>query len=484
VGVRHVRHPAHPFVRVPKVVDLTVGPEFHVLSGWGESHHGWARVKRPRDADEVAATLRSASAEGRRLCLRGAGRSYGDAAVHSRGDVLDLTALDRVREFDPRRGTAVVEAGVTIDTLWRTALPHGWWPAVVPGTMRPTVGGCVAMNVHGKNQFKVGGFGEHVEELEIALPSGERRRLTSVEDAELFRAVVGGFGMLGVVTAARLRLKRVHSGLLDVTAVPIASLPAMIEEFERRAPTSDYLVGWVDCFDEAGRGVLHAAKHLGPDVDPTPKATLAVAAQELPPRILGVVPREVVPSVLSLLAGPTGMSSLNRSKYLAAKLRGVHSFRQPHVQFAFLLDYVPGWKRIYAPGGLIQYQSFVPRDAAARVHGELLALCRTRGMTPWLGVYKKHRACPVLMSHAVDGYSFAMDFPVTAANRDALWKLCAEMDEIVLAAGGRFYLAKDLTASPAALERAYPGLARFREIKRELDPNGVLTSDLAVRLGV
>ena len=141
-------------------------------------------------------------------------------------------------------------------------------------------------------------------------------------------------------------------------------------------------------------------------------------------------------------------------------------------------------RRRLLPGGLIQYQSFVPRDAAVRVHMELLALCRARGILPWLGVYKKHRACPFLMAHALDGYSFAMEFPVTASNREPLGALCREMDEIVLAAQGRFYFAKDSTTTPAALRRAYPNLVRFREIKRELDPGGILTSDLAERLGV
>ena len=54
----------------------------------------------------------------------------------------------------------------------------------------------------------------------------------------------------------------------------------------------------------------------------------------------------------------------------------------------------------------------------------------------------------------------------------------------MLAAGGRFYFAKDLTATPDALRRAYPNLPRFLALKRELDPHGILTSDLAVRLGL
>ena len=441
-------------------------------------------MRRPRSAAEAAELLRFAAADGRRLCLRGAGRSYGDAAVHSCGDVLDMTGMDRIRAFDAERGTLVAEPGVTIEQLWRTVLPRGWWPAVVPGTMRPTLGGCVAMNIHGKNHYRVGGFGEHVLELDLALASGEIVTLSASRDPETFRAVVGGQGLLGVVTSVTLGLKRVHSGLIDVDAAAVPSIAALVEEFERRAPHADYLVGWVDCFDPAGRSVLHEARYLPEGADPSPAATLAVAAQELPPRIAGVVPRGAVPIVLGMFASPGGMSFVNTAKYRSAGIRGAHTFRQPHVQFAFLLDYVPGWKRIYDPGGLIQYQSFVPREHAVRVHTRLLELCRERRIVPWLGVYKKHRPCGFLMTHALDGYSFAMDFPVTAQNRERLWSLVHEMDEVVLAAAGRFYFAKDLTATAASLQRAYPNLDAFRQVKRRLDPAGVLTSDLARRLAI
>ncbi len=456
--------------------------EWHVLSGWGESTRGVARVWRPRSATETAELFRRAASEGRRLCLRGAGRSYGDAALLAGGDVLDTTAMNRVRSFDAASGRIDVECGVTIEQLWRTALPSGWWPAVVPGTMRPTVGGSIAMNIHGKNHFRAGGFGAHVEEMEVVLPRGDVVRLRPAQDAELFRAVVGGFGMLGAVTSAVLRLHRVHSGLLDVEAVTVPSLAAMVEELDRRADAADYLVGWVDGFEPQGRGVLHQARYLAPGEDPNPATTLR--AQDLPDRLMGVVPRGVVTTLLRPFARPGGIRHVNRIKYRAARARGVHRFRQSHVEFAFLLDYVPGWKRIYEPGGLIQYQSFVPREHAARVHTQLLEMCREHGIVPWLGVYKRHRPCDSLMAHALDGFSFAMDFPVTAANRDRLWALCRAMDEVVLAAGGRFYFAKDLTATPSTLERAYPNLARFRELKRELDPQGLLTSDLARRLRV
>lgn len=459
-------------------------PEHHVLSGWGESVRGWARVWRPADAAAVAELLRRFGDEGRRATLRGSGRSYGDAALFARGDVVDLTAVRGIRSFDDATGVAEVGGGTTIEDLWRTFLPRGWWPRVVPGTMFPTVAGAISMNIHGKNHWCAGGFGEQVDEIELALATGELRRVRADAEPGLFRAVTGGLGLLGAVTSAKIRLHRVHSGRLAVRAFATRTLGEMFDEFERRAPTSDYLVGWVDCFDAQARGVVHAAKYLEPGEDREASETLAIGRQELPPRILGVVPRGAVAPLMSPLGRPGGMRAVNAAKYRAAALRGEHGFLQEHVRFAFLLDYVPGWKRIYDPGGLLQYQSFVPRARAVETHTALLSLCRAKGIVPWLGVYKKHRDCPSLLPHAMDGCSFAMDFPVTEDGRDALYALCREMDAIVLAAGGRFYCAKDQTASPDALHRAYPRAAELLAWKAKLDPRGVLTSDLARRLGI
>lgn len=479
-----------PVLRVPEARDLTgarrppgdPGPERHVLTGWGESCAGWARVRRPRSAAETAALLRRFADEGRPLALRGAGRSYGDAALLSAGDVLDLTALRRVRSFDPATGLVEVESGVTFEDLWRTFLPRGYWSPVVPGTMYPTLGGAFAMNVHGKNHFRAGGFSEHVESVEVVFPGADPVEVRADRDEDLFRALAGGAGLLGVVTSLKLRLKRVHSGDLDVTAFATPSFAAMLEEFARLEATSDYVVGWIDGFDALGRGVVHAANHVREGADANPSGTLSLAHQGLPPRILGVVPRGLVAPLMTPLARPAGMRAINAAKYRAAAVRGRHVFRDSHVRFAYLLDYVPGWKRIYEPGGLIQYQRFVPREQALAVHGLVMQTCRRHRIVPWLCVLKRHRPCATLLAHALDGYSLALDFPVTASNREELWKLCRDLDETVLASGGRIYLAKDLTATPAAARRAFPGLPRFGELKKELDPAGVLTSDLARRL--
>jgi FAD/FMN-containing dehydrogenase len=455
------------------------------LSGFGGAQTGVSRVLRPRSADELEEIFQREGGAIRSLALRGAGRSYGDAALNGGGAVLDLTALDRIETWDPESGVAEVEPGVTIDQLWRRTLPDGYWPAVVPGTGLATLGGIVAMNAHGKNCFRVGPMGEHIEELEVVLPTGERLRCGPEQSADLFDGVVGGFGMLGCITRIRLRLKRVHSGYLNVRAISVGSLAEMAEIFDANLADADYLVGWCDGLASTrtlGRGVVHRGDYLAEGEDRDPASSLRPEVQDLSPRTLGLLPRSQLWRILRLLQTKRAMRFVNLGKYFAHRFdpRAVERWR--HTEFGFLLDYAPGFNRSYGPAGLIQVQPFLPRDCAVEVLDEILRLARRRGLPPHLVVFKRHRADRFLLSHGLDGYSLAMDFP--AKRRRELWALAREIQDLAIGAGGRFYFAKDSTLTPEQTARCYPAenLRRFAELKRKCDPEGRLQTDLARRV--
>src|SRR5581483_3532885 len=220
--------------------------------------------------------------------------------------------------------------------------------------------------------------------------------------------------------------------------------------------------------------------------DPMPPATLHPAAQELPATLLGVVPRSLVSAAMRPFTNQVGGRLVNAVKHRLGRREHGARYRQPHVQFAFLLDYVPGWKRAYGSGGLIQYQSFVPAGAASAAFRAILARAQAAGEVPLLGVFKRHRPDAFLVTHAVDGYSLALDFRVTARNRARLWALAADLDRIVLDAGGRFYFAKDSTLSRRSFAPflAEDRMRRFLALKRRCDPEGLLATDLYRRLFV
>lgn len=458
------------------------------LTGFGGAVGGSAVVLRARNVEDVRAAFARARADGLGLALRGTGLSYGDASVLDGGLVLDLTGFNRVLSFDPATGEIEVEPGATVRDLWSTGIPHGFWPPVVSGTMFPTIGGALAMNIHGKNSFAVGTIGEHVREFDILTPAGELLTCSRQTRPEIFRAAIGGAGLLGCFTRIALTLKRVPGGRLRVGVLAARNLGEMIATFERERVDADYLVGWIDGFAKGaslGRGIIHRGDYAGPEVDPEAAKSLCVERQTLPSRLFGIVPKSWMWRFARPLVNDFGMACVNAAKFFSGtrSAGGTPRF-QTHVGFAFLLDYLPDWRRSYGRGGLIQYQSFVPADRAEEVHGGLIRAAQDAGIPPYLLVYKRHRRDPYLLTHSVDGYSMAMDFRVTKRNREALWALCATFDDRVVAAGGRFYFAKDATIARASFSRSVPAaeLAEFVGLKRRLDPDLLLQTGLSRRL--
>jgi decaprenylphospho-beta-D-ribofuranose 2-oxidase len=441
-----------------------------------------AYLFRPANVEEIREVLALARSERRQVVLRGAGRSYGDAAIGAECVAIDLSRMHSILSWDKATGVIEVEAGTTIEDLWRHVLEDGYWLPVVSGTMFPMIGGALAMNIHGKNAFHAGPIGDHVEEITLLTASGELLTLSPSDGR--FRAVIGGAGLLGIVVRAKIRMKKIACGDLRVLSLSARNWDEEFEIFERYADESDYLVGWVDCFGRgasAGRGQIHVAWYA---TEPSP-TSLSADHQDLPATIMGIVPKSAVWRFLKVLNTRTGMRFVNWARYHSSRILGAgKTVRQSIVAFQFLLDYVPNWRWAYRPGGFIQFQSFVPKERAREVFARQIELQREAHLESFLAVMKRHRPDGFLLSHAVDGYSLALDFKVTRRNRERLWELAHAMAQTALDAGGRFYFAKDSTLRPEDARR-YLGqetLAKFRAIKCELDPEGLFTSGLAQRL--
>jgi FAD/FMN-containing dehydrogenase len=445
-------------------------------------------VFRPTTTDQVAEVFQLASKHGKTVGLRGAGYSYGDPSMNDAGILLDFSRMNRILEWNPETGRISVEPGVNLRQLWQYIIEDGWWPPVVSGTMFVTIGGAAGMNIHGKNNFKAGPIGNHILEFELLTPSGEVKVCSRESNSELFHAAIGGFGMLGVFTRLTLQMKKVYSGCLKVDAFATSTIGDMIQKFSERIDGADYLVGWIDCFatgSELGRGLVHQANYLPAGVDQNPAQSLRVANQELPDTLMGVFPKSSMWRLLQPFSNNLGMQAINFAKFLQGSTIGNNEIvNQAHAQFAFLLDYVPNWKYAYKPGGLVQFQSFIPYDAAEEIFTQQIRLSQKFGIIPFLGVFKRHQPDKFLMTHAVDGFSLALDYPVNERNKEGLATLTQIMTRLVVDAGGRHYFAKDsqLTKKPTHQYLGEETIAKFRELKRAADPENILQSNLSRRL--
>jgi decaprenylphospho-beta-D-ribofuranose 2-oxidase len=130
----------------------------------------------------------------------------------------------------------------------------------------------------------------------------------------------------------------------------------------------------------------------------------------------------------------------------------------------------------------VQYQLFVPPDGAAALW-DVLHLVSAAGAPAFLAVLKRFgdAAQSGLLSFPRSGYTLALDLPWRDRHTETLFR---SLDEVVMTAGGRLYLAKDARMPRHLLEAMYPRLGEWRAIRDRVDPTGRFSSDLGRRLGL
>lgn len=383
----------------------------------------------------------------------GNGRSYGDSCLNDGGSLLCTRGLDHFIAFDPASGVLQCEAGVLLADILDLVVSQGWFLPVTPGTKYVTVGGAIANDVHGKNHHRAGCFSEHVDGFELLRSDGSRRWCSrSGDNADWFAATAGGLGLTGLITWAQLRLQRVRGPWLNAETHRFANLDEFFALSAESEAGYEYTVAWIDCAATgraSGRGHFIRANHAPAGDGPRPgRRRLAVPLT--PP--------------FSLING-LSLRAFNSAYFHRQQAKVSHALTHYDPYF-YPLDAIADWNRIYGPAGFLQYQCVVPPPAARDAVAELLARIAASGSGSFLAVLKVfgERSSAGILSFPRPGATLALDFP---NHGEATLALLDSLDEVVAAAGGAVYAAKDARLPGARFRQYYPG---WETLKPFLDP--------------
>lgn len=427
-------------------------------SGWGNYPVIDASVVTPQSRAEFQQVVIGAP-----VIAQGLGRSYGDSALAEH--IINTRYADRYLTFNSQSGALSCEAGVSLASILDVFVPKGWFLPVTPGTKFVSVGGAIASDVHGKNHHGAGCFSEFVDSINLLLPSGEVKTCSRSENTDLFLATCGGQGLTGIILQATLRLLPIKSSTISQRTLKTANLQETIDVLLAHGDTT-YSVAWIDCLSQGehmGRSLVMLGEHDDQG--------------ELTP---GKPPKLSVPiAAPSFCINRFSMRLFNSAYY--NRVSGNEKIEAVHYDpYFYPLDAIGGWNKLYGKQGFTQYQCVLPTEAASKGMHELLGKISQSQKGSFLSVLKvMGKQNDNLLSFPIEGLTLALDFKMEAG----LLALLDQLDEIVLAHGGRLYLTKDARMSEQTFKTSYPRWEQMAELRAKYQLEN-LQSLQAKRLGL
>jgi FAD/FMN-containing dehydrogenase len=194
-------------------------------------------VVRPRSVEEVARVVAACVERSVPVQAQGGNTSLCGGSVPfagERGVILSLSRMRRIRSIDAVNNSITVEAGCVLADVQRAAVgADRYYPVSLGAEGSCQIGGNIATNAGGTGVLRYGNTRENVLGLEVVLPNatvwhGLRALRKDNSGFDLKHLFIGSEGLLGIVTAATLRLYPLNTRHIAAWLAP-ASIDAALE---------------------------------------------------------------------------------------------------------------------------------------------------------------------------------------------------------------------------------------------------------------
>ncbi|BDT61404.1 FAD-binding protein [Massilia varians] len=423
-----------------------------------------ARVAAPRSTEEVAQAVRAWPGK---IAVGGGRYSMGGQVAITGGLHLDMRGMTRLVRLDAGARVARVQAGMRWRDLQDALDPLGLAVHTMQSFSNFTVGGAVSVNAHGRYVGN-GPVVNSVRALQLVLADGSVVEATRSLNAALFRAAVGGYGAVGVITEVELDLAQNTRIERSVETVGLDDYPA-----------------WFQRMTDAGGCIFHNADLLPPLFD----APVAVSWRRTGKALTETARLVARGQSYGLEQNALfAMTELPRGDLIRSKLIHPLLLARPCVKWRnheASLDVAELEPRTRLVSTYVLQEYFIPVRHFAAYARAMAATIRQHDALV-LNVSVRHSpadSTSLLPWAKEEVFSFVVYYKqrTHAASRRRVAEWTRATIDTALAFGGRYYLPYQLHATRAQFDRAYPEADALRAIKRSVDPDGRFSNELWAR---
>src|SRR5580692_4611896 len=435
-----------------------------------------ASISRPTSIAELRNLVKDCARHGRVISVSASRHATGGQQFAADSVLLDMRGLSRVIGLDHKTGVLHVEAGVEWPELIQgyTALQKenvSWGiRQKQDGAERMSLGGAICANAHGHcvGALPMVGDGEWIE---IVTADGSLKKCSRRENAELFSVAIGGYGLLGIITAVGLRLVPRSKVRRHVEARTTAELLALIEGREAAGAPYGYFQYSIDeaSADFLRTGILTTYENVSSETALGTESTdidakLLTALLEIAHRDRGSAYRRYAKLELSKDRNVEWSDLHQLSTYPA----GYHQEIEKRLGAAYV-------------GADLILEVYVPPDELIPLFEEARRVLLDSGMPLIYGTVRFiEQDKDSFLAWAKKRYACVIFCPHTSGETQALKKTSEVCRQLIRAAkkrGGSFYLTYNRFATRDDLQSVYPQFQDFLGLKKHYDPRETFQSD-------
>ncbi|WP_137175462.1 FAD-binding oxidoreductase [Massilia sp. HP4] len=412
------------------------------------------RILAPRTVDEIVAALRAHPGP---VSIGGARYSMGGQIASAKSLHLDMRGFDRVLRFVPRERSITVQPGITWRRIQAVIDPHDLALQIMQSYADFSVGGSLGVNAHGRYVGQ-GPLVSSVQAIRLVLADGSLVDASPTRNSELFYGAIGGYGGIGVIVEATLRLA-------DNTP---------LERRSQIMPLSVYRHFFATRIGSDPNAIMHNATLYPDDYRLVRAVTFSRSrrAVTLPSRLAATGGDYRTERLLREVATQWSLGKAMRRRIFEPLFYSLDAVEWRNHQAG--LD-IQSLAPLASAGSIYALQEyFVPVDAMERfADGLRTVLRRHRVNVINVSIRHAHKDPGTLLAWArTDVFAFVLYYhqQIAQRDRDAVRAWTRELIDAATVLGGAYYLPYQIVATPAQFHAAYPGAGRFFALKRRVDP--------------
>jgi FAD/FMN-containing dehydrogenase len=411
-------------------------------------------VTTPTSVEEIVAIVKSHAGP---ISIGGGRYSMGGQTATDGAVQIDMRQFNRVVSFSKERKEVTVQAGITWHKLQEYIDPYDLSVQIMQTYSNFTVGGALSVNCHGR-YIGQGPLVLSVKSIRLVLANGEVVDASPESNSELFYGAIGGYGALGVIAEATLRLADDVHVERQTVVMPLTAYRSYFEKNVRNNPDV----------------IFHNA-----DIYPTAFDTVRISSYV----------RTNKPVTIEQRINPTDAEygTERRVMTMVADWPGGKWIRQHIVDPWIFRDDRVEWRNFEASYDVRELEPASRVNSTYVLQEYFVPVDRPESFVPKMAeILNRHHvnAINVSIRHArpdpgtllawarseVFAYVLYYKQGTTDADRREVAVWTRELIDGAIKEGGTYYLPYQIVATPQQFHAAYPGATKLFELKRRVDP--------------